>query len=146
MVKVFGLIVIVLAKVWVVTPENIVPSDSALGSQPTDNAFQTAIENAGAGDTLLLKVGRYEAIPKPYREAICGNCVDPLTEVNATVGFHIQGKPLVIIGEDRDSTVLVTNGGYGILFEKSYGSYIGNLTVTGGIRDPMAMQRMRAWW
>jgi len=135
-VKAFGLIVIVLAKMWVITPENIVLSDSASGSRPTDNAFQAVIDNAQAGDTLLLKPGRYEATPRPYREAICGNCVDPLTEVNATVGFHISGKPLVIIGEDQDSTVLVTNGGYGILFENSYGSYIGNLTVTHGIRDP----------
>lgn len=136
MVKAFGLIFIVLAKIWVVTPENIVLSDSGSGFPTTDNAFQTVIDNAQAEDTLLLKPGRYEALPKPYREAICGNCVDPLTEVNATVGFHISGKPLVIIGEDQDSTVLVTNGGYGILFENSYGSYVGNLTVTHGIRDP----------
>jgi hypothetical protein len=136
MCKAFGIIAIVLAKISVVTPEIIAPSDTVCSSQATYNGLQTSIDNARAGDTLLLKIGRYEATPKPYREAICGNCVAPLTEVNATVGFHIKGKPLVIIGEDQDSTLLVTNGGYGILLENSFGSYVGNLTVTGGIRDP----------
>ncbi len=121
MVNALGLIFILLARLWVITP---------------DTRLQAVIDSAQAGDTLLLKPGRYEAVPKPYREPICGNCVGPLTEVDATVGFHIKGKPLVIIGEDRDSTVLATKGGYGILFEESYGSYIGNLTVTEGIRDP----------
>ena len=98
--------------------------------------LQDAIAIAEAGDTLLLRRGIYSATPKPYREPICGNCTEPRTEVEATVGFHIEGKPLAIIGEDRDSTLLVTNAGYGILFEWSPGSYVSNLTVTGGVRDP----------
>lgn len=134
MVKISVLISIIVAKTWVVTPEN--PPDFAHSLQITNNGLQTVIDNAKTGDTLILKIGRYEAVPKPYQEAICGNCVDPLTQVNATIGFHIKGKSLVIIGEDKDSSVLVTNAGYGILFEDSYGSYIGNLTVTHGIRDP----------
>jgi parallel beta-helix repeat protein len=136
MVKAFIFIAFIIAKTWVITPENIASSDPARGSHKTDNTFQAAIDNAQAGDTLILKIGKYEATSKPYQEPICGNCVEPLTEVNATVGFHITGKPLVIVGEDQDSTVLMTNAGYGILFENSYGSSVRNLMVTGGIRDP----------
>ncbi len=93
------------------------------------------IDNANSGDTLFLKNGTYEATPKPIIEKICGNCMEPLTDVQATVGFHINDKALTIFGENPDSTILITNAGYGILFENSYGSSINNLTVTGGIRD-----------
>ncbi|MCK4339922.1 MAG: hypothetical protein KAW87_08060, partial [Candidatus Cloacimonetes bacterium] len=90
------------------------------------------IDNANSGDTLFLKNGTYEATPKPIIEKICGNCMEPLTDVQATVGFHINDKALTIFGENPDSTILITNAGYGILFENSYGSSINNLTVTGG--------------
>lgn len=136
MLKISALIAIVIAKTWALTPENTVLLDSTLDFQVVNENLQMAIDEADPGDTLLLKIGRYEAIPRPYRESICGNCGEPLTEVNATVGFHIKGKPLIIIGENRDSTVLATNAGYGILFENSYGSHVGNLTVTHGVRDP----------
>jgi parallel beta-helix repeat protein len=69
-------------------------------------------------------------------EKICGNCTEPLTETRATVGFKVEGKELVIIGEDRPKTILVTGAGYGVLFERAHGSQIRNLTVTGGVRDP----------
>jgi parallel beta-helix repeat protein len=81
-------------------------------------------------------MGTYEAMADAYRESICGNCVEPLTYVDATVGFHIHGKALTLVGEERDSTILVTNAGYGVFFDESYGSRITNLTVTGGKRDP----------
>jgi hypothetical protein len=98
--------------------------------------LQEAIDAAQPGDTLLLRKGVYQATAQAYRESVCGNCVEPLTWVDATVGFHVHGKPLTIVGEHRDSTVLVTNAGYGILFEHASGSRITNLTVTGGVRDP----------
>ncbi len=91
------------------------------------------------GDTLLLATGRYEAIPRPYRETVCGNCETPQTPVQATVGFWIRGKALVIRGMDRDSTLLVTHAGYGVFFEDSWGSEIRDLTITGGVRDPDGM-------
>jgi len=71
-----------------------------------------------------------------YVEQVCGNCEKPLTEVRATSGFHVKDKRICIIGADADSTVLITNAGYGVLFEHSDGSYIGNLTITDGVRDP----------
>jgi hypothetical protein len=98
--------------------------------------LQRAINKAAIGDTIRLRRGIYTASPRPYRERLCGNCVDPRTEVQATVGFHVKGKPLVIIGEGTDRTTLLTGAGYGVLFEGSSGSQIKGLTVTGGRRDP----------
>lgn len=97
-----------------------------------DSVFIKAMER----DTVLIKKGIYNAQAEEYIENICGNCVEPLTEVRTTVGFHIKGKSLVIMGEHRDSTILITNGGYGLLFENCDYVYITNLTVTGGKRSP----------
>lgn len=97
--------------------------------------LDSVLINAENMDTIFIKNGIYEAVPEPYIENICGNCIEPLTMVKTTVGYHIKNKGLNIIGETRDSTILVTNAGYGILFEGS-NSYISNLTVTGGKRSP----------
>ena len=35
----------------------------------------------------------------------------------------------------KDSVILITNAGYGVLFEHSHGSTISDVTITGGIRD-----------
>ena len=102
----------------------------------SDLNLQILIEKANTDDTLFLKNGIYEATPITIIEKICGNCIDPLTDVQATVGFYINNKTITIYGENPDSTILITNSGYGILFENSYGSSINNLTITGGIRDP----------
>jgi hypothetical protein len=52
------------------------------------------------------------------------------------VGFIIRDKALVLVGSDKEETQLVTNAGYGVYFENSFGSALINLTVTGGDRDP----------
>ncbi|MCX7995152.1 MAG: right-handed parallel beta-helix repeat-containing protein [candidate division WOR-3 bacterium] len=87
-------------------------------------------------DTIFIENGIYKAQAEPYIEKICGNCIEPLTEVKTTVGFHIKNKTLVIIGENRDSTILITNAGYGVLFENCKTVYLSNLTITGGKRSP----------
>jgi parallel beta-helix repeat protein len=127
-------LLILFTKIWFLSPEASLTTDSHMYK-----SFDKVIENASDGDTIILKKGTYTARGKPYKENICGNCENPSTEVHATVGFHIKEKSLSIRGEERDSTVLITNSGYGILFEKSYGSLITNLTVTGGVRDPDGM-------
>jgi parallel beta-helix repeat protein len=114
----------------------IFPLSSVSNIYEIETDLSDAIKKASNGDTLVLKPGRYKAEATPYFENICGNCVEPVTTVEATVGFHIYGKSLTIIGKSRDETILVTNAGYGVLFEESGNSYIGNLTITGGLRDP----------
>jgi len=98
-------------------------------------SLETAIDSAADGAVIQLSPGVYEADPEEYIEAECGNCEEHLTEVAASAGFHISGKALTIRGTSRDSCVLITNAGYGILFERSFGSRIENVTITGGVRD-----------
>lgn len=112
-----------LTRTWFLSPDQ-------------DFDLQAAIDSADSGDTLVLAAGVYEAEPRLYVEQVCGNCEEPLTEVRATAGFHVKDKTLCIMGQDQEATVLVTNAGYGVLFERSDGSYIGNLTITAGVRDP----------
>ncbi len=87
-------------------------------------------------DTIFIKNGIYYAQAEEYIEKICGNCLEPLTDVKTTVGFYIKNKGLIITGEKRDSTILITNAGYGLLLENCDNVYIANLTITGGKRSP----------
>jgi len=98
-------------------------------------SLETAISEAPDGSYIQLAPGVYSAEPEDYVEAECGNCEQHLTDVYATAGFHIEGKRLTIIGTSRDSCILETNAGYGVLFEQSYGSKIANVTITSGVRD-----------
>lgn len=101
--------------------------------------LQLAIDSATEWDRILILPGTYEAHPDSYPEALCGNCERHRTPVEATRGFLIKDKALEITGSGTDSTILVTNAGYGVLFENSRGSVISNLTITGGVRDPDGM-------
>jgi hypothetical protein len=109
------------------------------GEGSLDNPFrnlQVALDRATQGDTVIIKPGRYVSNSYAYPESLCGNCENHKTLVNASRGFLIADKGLTVIGSGVDSTILVTNAGYGVLFSRSYGSRLANLQVTGGIRDP----------
>ncbi|OGC89314.1 MAG: hypothetical protein A2W25_13440 [candidate division Zixibacteria bacterium RBG_16_53_22] len=97
--------------------------------------LQSAIDQAGHLDTIMIMSGRYESISYSYLEKLCGNCEKHQTEVKASRGFLIEDKGLIILGSGQDSTVLITNAGYGVLFVNSRGSEISNLQITGGVRD-----------
>lgn len=105
------------------------------GSVRLESDLQAAIDKALDGDTLLIAAGTYEATPSTYVESLCGNCTNHQTKVTATKGFHIEGKSLVLLGENAETTILVTNAGYGVLFERSLRSIIAHVTITGGVRD-----------
>ena len=98
--------------------------------------LQAVIDYAKDGDTLILGTKAFEAKPTKFTEPLCGNCLDPKTEVKASFGFIVRNKSLVIIGRDRSASRLVTNAGYGLYFEDSPDSKVLNLTITGGKRDP----------
>jgi hypothetical protein len=97
--------------------------------------LQAAFDRASTGDTIRIGPGRYQASPTPFDEDLCGNCLEHRTRVNATCGFLVAGKALIIAGAGADSTVLVTGAGYGVLFLDSWGSTLRDLKVTGGVRD-----------
>jgi len=99
------------------------------------NSLETAIEKAETGDEIYLLPGTYEATPTEFIENLCGNCEEHATQVSATVGYHTKDKALKIRGRDKDSVILITNAGYGILFDHSRGSEISDVTITGGKRD-----------
>lgn len=116
--------------------------DCFQGYQPTSEHpentcrdLQLAFDKAEDGDTIFIAPGTYEAIPAPYIEELCGNCEEHNTRVEASRGFLVKDKALTIIGSGKDSTILVTKAGYGVLFENSRGSLITRLTITGGKRD-----------
>jgi len=113
--------------------------DKIIGNGTKENPLrdlQYAFDQAKDGDTIFIFPGIYEAQPEEYIEELCGNCEEHKTKVNATRGFSIQGKGLSIIGSGKDVTILVTNAGYGVLFEHSRNSLITKLKITGGKRDP----------
>jgi len=112
--------------------------DEARGNGTMSEPFrdlQTALEKASDGDTVLIEPGRYISQSYAFPETLCGNCENHVTSVSASRGFLIENKGLTIIGSGMDSTVLITNAGYGVLFLRSYDSYLSNLSITGGIRD-----------
>lgn len=98
-------------------------------------SLQTAIDIAVDGDTILIFEGEFKALPRLYVEEECGNCSQQNTNVKATAGFIVTDKAVVIKGAGPFKTKLITNAGYGFLFQGSSGSSICNLTISGGKRD-----------
>jgi parallel beta-helix repeat protein len=117
-----------------------VPSSDAQGDEPaadsnTYSDLQTALEAAKDGDTLRLAPGTYTATPSEFVEDLCGNCEEHRTKVTATYGFLIRDKAVHLIGSTEGEVILITNAGYGVMFQDSYGSSVSNLSITGGVRD-----------
>lgn len=99
------------------------------------NNLQAAIDAAADGDTIRLGPGVFQSKTHIFLEALCGNCESHITEVKASRGFLVDKKSLIIIGSGADSTTLITNAGYGVLFLDSPNSAISRLKITGGKRD-----------
>jgi parallel beta-helix repeat protein len=97
--------------------------------------LQAAVNKAEDGDTIIIGPGSFNAQGTLYIEDLCGNCLNHQTKVKASRGFLIENKQLIILGSGTDSTILITNAGYGVLFVDSHGSQISRLTITGGRRD-----------
>ena len=67
---------------------------------------------------ILLAPGTYTLSPTPMVESICGNCEDPATPVNVTVGLQVGGKNVHIVGPSDGTAEIVTTAGYGIFFNE----------------------------
>ena len=88
-----------------------------------------------AGSVFLMQAGHYRLQPEPYREDRCGNCEDPSTPVDATVGLRLSGRGIVLEADDPGGVVIHTDAGYGLLFEDCTDCVLRGVTITGGIRD-----------
>jgi hypothetical protein len=97
--------------------------------------LQDAINDAPDESYIVIMPGTYEAEPVEFVEKLCGNCLDPVTDVNASRGFYIKDKSLMIVGSGTDETILVTNAGYGVFIEGCPDVKLYNLAITGGERD-----------
>jgi hypothetical protein len=107
----------------------------ALALAQPSASLQQRIDAAAAGDTIRLAPGIYEAEPERFVDSLCGNCLEHATAVDATTGFRITGKRLVLIGAGPAATTLVTRAGYGVYIEDGGGTLLRDLAVTGGRRD-----------
>ena len=105
-----------------------------LSVEKGDN-LQSVLNLAQDGDTVVLSANTFQASPLAFTDSLCGNCLEPKTQVNATVGFIVKNKSLVIMGIDRRVCKLVTLAGYGLYFENSPNSIVKHLTITDGKRD-----------
>lgn len=88
---------------------------------------------------VRLLPGTYELVPLPFTDSSCGNCEVPDTPVPATLGLHLRGSAIHLIGPPDTSAVIVTNAGYGIFLENCTDCSIQNITITGGQRDTSGM-------
>ena len=116
------------------------PSDKISITAPwtemcTYTDLQSAIDSAPDGGRITLEDYNFRAIPQDFVEHLCGNCQEPVTDVNASYGFHIKGKSLTIQGQGMYKTTLITGAGYGILIEDCPSVKILDLAITGGERD-----------
>lgn len=90
------------------------------------------------GAEIYLQPGTYVLEPVAFTDSSCGNCEDPDTSVPATYGLRISGERVRLAGDHPDSVTIVTNAGYGVLFEDCVGCELSGVTITGGARDPDA--------
>jgi hypothetical protein len=103
---------------------------------PAGADLTALLRDAQPGTTFRLAPGEYDLKPRPFEDPTCGNCPDPARRVNATVGLRLSGKNLRLVGAGRDTTLIRTHAGYGILIEDCDSCAVEGVTVTGGVRDP----------
>ncbi|MBR9991035.1 MAG: right-handed parallel beta-helix repeat-containing protein, partial [Gemmatimonadetes bacterium] len=98
-------------------------------------ALQRAAGALRDGRALELRAGTYVLEPAAYTDPSCGNCEDPAETVPATLGLRLTGRGVSLRGVQRDSVVIDTRAGYGILVEDCTDCVIRGVTITGGTRD-----------
>jgi hypothetical protein len=108
--------------------------DGPIATPPALSNLQRALADLTGPATLVLEPGVHLLAPAAYTDPLCGNCGDPQTPVQTTVGVRISGSGVELRGEDADSVIIRTGAGYGILFEECDGCALRRVTVTGGER------------
>jgi len=85
--------------------------------------------------STIVVIGKHWLEPRAYVDSTCGNCENPKTIVDATVGLVVSGRAKRIVGISPASSEIHTGAGYGVLFEHCTRCAIESLSVTGGARD-----------
>lgn len=104
-----------------------------------DKALQALFAAPVASIIVSLLPGEYHLSPSPIIDSTCGNCENAATPVEATVGLHLRGKKVHIVGPNDGSATIHTHAGYGIFFDRCDDGLIENVTITGGERDTNGM-------
>jgi parallel beta-helix repeat protein len=88
-------------------------------------------------DSLVVQLqpGTYRLTGTQFVDSTCGNCEDPSTPVPATVGLHLSGAYIRLVGPHDRSAIIYTNAGYGLFFDGCADGAVENVTITGGVRD-----------
>lgn len=112
----------------------------AVGGAPTPeimgDLLRRVTDAIDEGAQIRLLPGRYVLQPVAFVDTLCGNCEDPGEDVPATYGLRISGVNVRLIGDHPDSVTIITNAGYGVLFEDCHQCELRGVTITGGARDP----------
>lgn len=114
------------------------PRGSASGDGSAERPFadlHRALAAAIEGTSIRLEPGRYTLAPIPWDDPTCGNCEDPEQTVPATVGIHLRGKRISLVGAPGHESIIETHSGYGILVRDCEDCALLGLVVTGGERD-----------
>lgn len=106
-------------------------SVSVSNAQELQQLFSQPVESL----EVVLKPGEYRLTPRAMVDPTCGNCQDPQTPVHVTVGLHLRGKFIKLIGPADRSAIIHTNAGYGLFIDGCARVEIENLSITGGVRD-----------
>lgn len=93
------------------------------------------VRDAPDSSTVIVE-GHHWLRPQAYVDSTCGNCEEPATLVNATVGLVLKGVAKRVVGVSPDRSVIHTRAGYGILFEDCISCSVESLTIADGERDP----------
>ena len=101
----------------------------------TDGASGSTGSTPDGPVEVLLLAGHHWLTPRPYLDPTCGNCEDPATPVEATVGALVTGRRVRLVGPGSGEAIVHTRAGYGILFEDCVDCEISGLVLTDGIRD-----------
>ncbi len=131
----FGLLASPLAgqRVVAVRPDARLGEEVSLPSQ--ESFLQSIMKLVDEPAEIRLAPGVYNFKPQVFIDSSCGNCQDASTDVNASVGMIVSGTGIKLVGASPDSVVIVTNAGYGLLFEDCSDCSLSGVTVTGGVRD-----------
>ncbi len=92
------------------------------------------------GTLFRFAPGHYHLEPSTYEDPLCGNCEDPATAVEASLGLRVSGRGIVLEADPGlpGDVILHSNAGYGLLFEDCEDCVLRGVAVTDGVRDPDA--------